>query len=576
MSMPLMEKYRPRNLSDMVGQEQAVRVLRHDIREGTIAPLYIISGTFGTGKTTAARAFARECNCLGPGPDGACGRCANCRALDRGVAGFLTEINATENSSVDKIRELLSDLRIARQGKRRVVILDEAHHMSRQAMDTLLKVCEEPNPSHTFVMVTSERNRIGKALLTRAKAVRMQPIGEDVIVDRLRFIAGQESLDVDDGMLRSCAERAQGSMRQAINHLEQVIAGGGPGDGRDAWPGFWEAFTAGDVTAALLAVADLLDEDHTPQDVLGRLFAGVRSALLDGDRRWGADRARFALAELSRAALVMGGSGSDRVALEAVIVSVAHPPHRDVEALVRQAVERALEGLPQRVADAARAPAREVESPGRAGAPQDGGEGVPGSCGGDSGGDVFPPPVGDGVGEVMWPDAGGEGASGGAGEDTVAALRSSRDSMGCPEGSPGDEAVREFADGLRDLRAYGRTVQGRRQVRQMVDERGADEVARELVAAAGGVPSDPGGGPVYGCRDDIVASLRELKSREWPGGNAEHTDVSWALHSLFRNGHPDPDGGVTLVFAERIHPTTQDTIRRWLGVEVRFRFYGED
>lgn len=545
--IPLMEKYRPRSLSDMVGQEDSVQVLQHDIRADAIKPLYIMHGTFGTGKTTAARAFARDYNCPNrqDGEAESCGECDSCIDADNGRARYITEINATENSSVDSVRDLLKALRIGGFGRRRFVILDEAHHMSAQAMDTLLKTCEDPNNDYTFIMVTSEKNRIRQGLISRASMIFMHPIDVGVIEERLRYICDAEGLDVSNEAIHSCAVRANGSMRTAINHLERAsISGSDADEVDDGWEDYMDALAGDDVSRALVSVANLLAGDYTPIDVLTRSFASVRDAIVSGDDKWGVGLSRHAISELARAVQTMNSSGADRIVLEAAVVSIVNPPHRDVELQVKNAVERALSGIDigGRVAQTVAStgyhndfgsPAKELSSASTEEVLRTVTSGDSEGVGSDSAPEVEKVVKEDGAPVV---DSISPSDEQGA-RETLESFR--RVAGGDYE--PDDDAVREVSRGMDELDSYREKMlskgvpESRVEAKLDVRKRGARRVAEDLVRNSGvDIVEDsaddglPDGG-------ELLSRLREVKKWAEEDSRGDVLDVlalvcSWEVH----------------------------------------------
>lgn len=349
---PLTEEFRPYNLDDIVGQDTAVELLKHDVESGEYKPLYLATGPFGSGKTTAARAFARAANCLNRDGTKACGECENCVEMDRkkGVGvPFYVEIDASNYSKVENVRDLMSSLRHSARGLRRFVVLDECHNLSRQAMDTLLKPTEDPSSTYSFIFVTSEFHKISKGIVTRSTRLPFNALETPLILNRLQEIVEKKGLEMPEGKLLACAERSMGSMRQALKNLERAAILGESlvlEDEGELWEEFLDCLYDKDLAGALVGVAGLLDQDTiSAQDVLNRAFTEVRDGIISGDKRWGGEHGTHAITELSRASAKMNSSGTDRIALEAGIVSMLNPPHKDLERYVRRSVAEALKGV---------------------------------------------------------------------------------------------------------------------------------------------------------------------------------------------------------------------------------------
>ena len=218
-------KWRPQTFADLVGQTHVTETLQNAIRNNRVAHAYIFSGARGVGKTTAARILAKALNCVhGPTPE-PCGVCDSCKEIASGTSLDVIEIDAASNRGIDQIRELREMVRYAPAAARhKVVILDEAHMLTGEASNALLKTLEEPPDRVIFVMATTQPEDLEDTIRSRSQHFHFRALTFGEITDRLKFIAEKESLQIDDGALSVIARMAEGSMRDALSLLEQARA----------------------------------------------------------------------------------------------------------------------------------------------------------------------------------------------------------------------------------------------------------------------------------------------------------------------------------------------------------------
>ena len=218
-------KWRPQTFRDLVGQEHVTETLANAIRNDRVAHAYIFSGARGVGKTTAARILAKALNCVhGPTAE-PCGECDSCREIAAGTSLDVIEIDAASNRGIDQIRELREMVRYAPAGSRsKVVILDEAHMLTTEASNALLKTLEEPPDRVVFVMATTEPENLADTIRSRSQHFHFRALTFREITARLEEIAAKENLQIDAGALAVIARMAEGSMRDALSLLEQARA----------------------------------------------------------------------------------------------------------------------------------------------------------------------------------------------------------------------------------------------------------------------------------------------------------------------------------------------------------------
>ncbi|NUN70539.1 MAG: DNA polymerase III subunit gamma/tau [Bacteroidetes bacterium] len=218
-------KWRPMVFDDVIGQHHVSDTLRNALAQNRLAHAFIFSGTRGCGKTTTARILARAVNCLTPKNFEPCNECEVCREIIDGRSLDVIEIDGASNNGVEKIRELRESVRyLPARGKRKVYIIDEVHMLSTGAFNALLKTLEEP-PAHVlFIFATTELHKVPATILSRCQRYDFRRIGITEIVDRLRFIAGQEQITIDDDALLLIAKKGDGSMRDSQSIFDQVIS----------------------------------------------------------------------------------------------------------------------------------------------------------------------------------------------------------------------------------------------------------------------------------------------------------------------------------------------------------------
>jgi len=218
-------KWRPQTFADLVGQTHVTETLQNAIKNNRVAHAYIFSGARGVGKTTAARILAKALNCAkGPTPE-PCGECDSCKEIAAGTSLDVIEIDAASNRGIDQIRELREMVRYAPAAARhKVVILDEAHMLTGEASNALLKTLEEPPERVIFVMATTQPEDLEDTIRSRSQHFHFRALTFLEITNRLQYIAKQEKLEIDEGALSVIARMAEGSMRDALSLLEQARA----------------------------------------------------------------------------------------------------------------------------------------------------------------------------------------------------------------------------------------------------------------------------------------------------------------------------------------------------------------
>ncbi len=218
-------KWRPQTFREVVGQQHVTGTLENAIRANRVAHAYIFSGARGVGKTTTARILAKALNCVkGPTPE-PCNECDSCREITAGTSLDVIEIDAASNRGIDQIRELREMVRYAPAASRyKVVILDEAHMLTDEASNALLKTLEEPPEKVVFVLATTQPEDLVETIRSRSQHFHFRTLAFGEIVQALEGIAQKEGLTVDAGALAVMARAAEGSLRDALSLLEQARA----------------------------------------------------------------------------------------------------------------------------------------------------------------------------------------------------------------------------------------------------------------------------------------------------------------------------------------------------------------
>ncbi len=217
---------RPEVFSEVLGQKHIIKILKHQIETDTVSHAYLFCGTRGTGKTTVARLLAKAVNCSSKG-ERPCGRCPSCEAIARGSFMDVIEIDAASNNGVDNIRELRESVKYPPQaGRKKVYIVDEVHMLSSGAFNALLKTLEEPPENVIFILCTTEPQKLPQTILSRCMRLDFKRVPQDVLAADMRQIAEERGVNITEGAIRLLAANADGSVRDGLSILDQVLASG--------------------------------------------------------------------------------------------------------------------------------------------------------------------------------------------------------------------------------------------------------------------------------------------------------------------------------------------------------------
>ncbi len=218
-------KYRPQNFGELIGQEHVQKTLSNAIASNRLAHGYIFSGQRGTGKTTVARILARCLNCVnGPTPT-PCGVCSSCMEISAGNSVDVIEIDAASNRGINEMREIRENVRYRPARDRyKVFIIDEAHQITREAFNALLKTLEEPPEWVVFILCTTEAHEIPNTIASRCQHFSFRSVDFEQLMERMRYIAQQEGIEASDEVLSVVAQAGEGSVRDSLSALDQAIA----------------------------------------------------------------------------------------------------------------------------------------------------------------------------------------------------------------------------------------------------------------------------------------------------------------------------------------------------------------
>jgi DNA polymerase-3 subunit gamma/tau len=291
--LALARKWRPKNFAELAGQEHVMRALTNALGTGRVHHAFLFTGTRGVGKTTIARILAKSLNCETGVTATPCGICGACREIDEGRFVDLIEVDAASRTKVDDTRELLDNVQYSpARGRYKVYLIDEVHMLSTHSFNALLKTLEEPPPHVKFLLATTDPQKLPATVLSRCLQFNLKRFPPGLIFKRLGEIAQAESIVFEPDALRLIARAAEGSMRDALSLLDQVIAFGGnsltAADtrimlgtlDRSQVFGIVDAVASRDARAVLACVDQLDERAPEYREVLGELAAVLQKVAL--------------------------------------------------------------------------------------------------------------------------------------------------------------------------------------------------------------------------------------------------------------------------------------------------------
>lgn len=223
----LYREYRPKTFDEVLGQDRVTNVLKNQVKTGKISHAYIFSGERGTGKTSCAKIFAKAINCLNPKDGSPCLECENCKAIEEESTIDIVEMDAASNRRIDDIRNLKDNIIYPpNKLKYKVYIIDEAHMITREAFNALLKIMEEP-PSHlVFILATTEIEKVPRTILSRVQKFEFNKIDDTNIKTQINKVLNDRNIKMDNEAIALIIKKANGAMRDALSILDQVLSYG--------------------------------------------------------------------------------------------------------------------------------------------------------------------------------------------------------------------------------------------------------------------------------------------------------------------------------------------------------------
>ena len=295
--LALYRKWRPQNFKTIIGQDDNVRVLKNAVVNGRTVHAYLFCGTRGTGKTSTARILAKALNCEHSVDGEPCNECEICRGITDGSFMDVIEIDAASNRGIDEVRDLLEKVHfVPVRGKYKVYIIDEAHMLTTEAFNALLKTFEEPPAHVVFILATTESRKVPMTILSRCQRYDFKPINEKTLIKALSDIAAAENVAAEEEAIALLAEKARGSMRDALSLMDQAmgsekimtaaelnrLTGSVP---YEFWPDFFRSIAGNDLPAVFSSIdeveregKDLRQFFRDFRDCAGDLISGAVAA----------------------------------------------------------------------------------------------------------------------------------------------------------------------------------------------------------------------------------------------------------------------------------------------------------
>ena len=361
----LYRRYRPQRFGEVKGQDHVMRALTNAVRDGTVTHAYLFSGPRGTGKTSTARILAKVLNCESPVDGEPDCTCESCQAVEVGRSMDVIELDAASNNGVDAMRDLIARVALGTGGRAKVYIVDEVHMLTAAASNTLLKTLEEPPDHVTFVLATTDPQKVLPTIRSRTQHFEFRLLPTAMLEDHLRWVVQDAGLKVADDAIAQAARRGKGSARDALSALDQIVAAGGEADEDASLDELTEALCERDTARALAAIAMACNAGREPRQLAEAFLAHLRDALLsvlapdvvslpdeakdeaaDQGRRLGAAAVVRAMDAVGEALLAMRDAPDPRVSFEVALVRVTRPELDTSPAAIVERLEKLERGAP--------------------------------------------------------------------------------------------------------------------------------------------------------------------------------------------------------------------------------------